>query len=183
MNFFKGNGSTTKCTHSKQDKSCPEWTIGPHDDDHITRWVAFSSQAGELLQQSYAYLEPRRESAPRVKAEREPRNILEVVFCKEMCQQCNPKFQTQSLQKNRARLLIRNNQRAVCMGVWTSTDGAKSKLSTFDCFFDLWRLTTPKEPSYFKKEKGVGKQAEKTKHHCQITGPDSSVPVSYSRTL
>jgi hypothetical protein len=40
--------------------------------------------------------------------------------------------------------------------------------------------STPKEPSYFKEERGVEEQAEKTKHRCQITGPDSSVPCHVS---
>lgn len=140
MNSFRCNGSIIKRIHSKQ--ASPAWSeLKSHTVmATVTRWVAFPSQPGELLQLAHSWdLEEKAHQGhgwtgymgTLWKQPSEKKCANSVILS----------IKHGSLRKNRALFLIKNNQRTIYMGVRTSTDGAKSKPGTFNCLFDLWWLT------------------------------------------
>lgn len=152
------NGSISKCTYSKQGKPYPERTNWRP----TRRWPLSSGEWPSPARPgncSNRYI-PRTLKRKCTKGQGWTGYIgtlWETYSAKKCANSVILCTKHGSLQKNRALFLIKNNQRTIYAGVWTSTDGAKSKPGTFDCFFDLWWLTLcQRSPSYFKEEKEAG---------------------------
>lgn len=164
MNPFRCKGSISKHTHSKRASPTQnELTKGPPGDGHCHQVSGPSSRLG-ICSNKYIPRTLQRKCTKGQGWTGHIGTLWKTYSAKKCANSVILSTKRGSLQKNRALFLIKNNQRAIYTGVWTSTDGAKSKPGTFDYFFDLWWLTLcQKSPSYFKEEEEAAEQAETIK--------------------
>lgn len=184
MNSFRGNGRITKSTLSTQDKSCPERTGGPHSDGRITRWVPFSSQNGELIQQVSAYLGPSRESTPRGQGWKSTqehsgssllqRNLSAPQFWASNTKPAEEQNSSSDQEQSKSYLCGRVNIDRQC------------QIETWHLrlFFDLWRLTPHQRSLAISKREGSGGAGtEDEATVVWLLVPTLQFSVMYSHTL